>query len=85
MPTAQAKPTRQQDPVKDEVSRDWDPETIDHDESLIRWMLSLSPTKRLEVAQGFVDSVRILRDGFYEPVPASTAADGGYRSRSSTD
>lgn len=32
------------------------------DDSLILWMLSLSPTQRLEVAQGFVDSVRALRD-----------------------
>jgi len=33
------------------------------DDSLILWMLSLSPTQRLGVAQGFVDSVRILRHG----------------------
>lgn len=32
------------------------------DDSLILWMLSLSPTQRLEVAQGFVDSVRALRN-----------------------
>jgi hypothetical protein len=33
------------------------------DEGLILWMLSLTPTQRLAVAQGFVDSVRILRNG----------------------
>ncbi len=33
------------------------------DDGLILWMLSLTPTQRLEVAQGFVDSVRILRNG----------------------
>jgi hypothetical protein len=33
------------------------------DLSLIRWMLSLSPTERLEALQGFVDSVAALRDG----------------------
>jgi len=33
------------------------------DDHVILWMLSLTPTQRLEVAQGFVDSVRMLRDG----------------------
>jgi hypothetical protein len=33
------------------------------DLSLIHWMLSLSPTERLEALQGFVDSVAALRDG----------------------
>lgn len=45
------------------------PEDIDHDDSLIRWMLELSPTKRLAVAQGFVDSVRELRSGRRVTVP----------------
>lgn len=31
------------------------------DDSLILWMLSLTPTERLKVAQGFVDSVAALR------------------------
>jgi len=44
-------------------AEDWDPEAIDHDDGLILWMLELSPTKRLAVAQGFVDSVRELRRG----------------------
>jgi hypothetical protein len=38
-----------------------DPSEVD--DSLILWMLSLTPTQRLEVAQGFVDSVQILRNG----------------------
>jgi hypothetical protein len=33
------------------------------DDALILWMLSLTPTQRLEVAQGFVDSVQALRSG----------------------
>lgn len=33
------------------------------DLSLIRWMLSLSPTERLASLQGFVDSVAALRHG----------------------
>jgi hypothetical protein len=33
------------------------------DDGLILWMLSLTPTQRLEVAQGFVDSVQALRNG----------------------
>ncbi len=31
------------------------------DLGLIRWMLSLSPTERLRYAQGFAQSVNILR------------------------
>jgi hypothetical protein len=33
------------------------------DDALILWMLSLTPEKRLEVAQGFVDSIQALRNG----------------------
>ena len=33
------------------------------DDALILWMLSLTPTQRLETAQGFVDSVLALRNG----------------------
>jgi hypothetical protein len=53
--------------ASDEDSRS--PTTLDpsstqgEDDGLILWMLSLTPTQRLEVAQGFVDSVRILRNG----------------------
>lgn len=39
------------------------PEEWDDDDDLILWMLSLTPTQRLQVAQGFVDSVRALRHG----------------------
>ncbi|HMB55200.1 MAG TPA: hypothetical protein VKU40_17915 [Thermoanaerobaculia bacterium] len=31
------------------------------DRTLIRWMLSLTPAERLDVLQGFVDSVKELR------------------------
>jgi hypothetical protein len=40
-----------------------DLESIDHDDSLILWMLELTPTQRLAAAQGFVDSLRVLRSG----------------------
>lgn len=33
------------------------------DDALILWMLSLTPTERLAVAQGFVDSTYALRNG----------------------
>ena len=33
------------------------------DDALILWMLSLTPTERLAVAQGFVDSTFALRHG----------------------
>ena len=33
------------------------------DDGLIYWMLSLTPLKRLEMAQGFADSVIALRNG----------------------
>jgi hypothetical protein len=39
------------------------PVELSDDEALILWMLSLTPTQRLEVAQGFVDSVQALRNG----------------------
>ncbi len=32
------------------------------DDALIRWMLELDATARLAAAQGFADSVAILRD-----------------------
>jgi hypothetical protein len=35
----------------------------EEDDGLILWMLSLTPTQRLEVAQGFVDSIQIIRNG----------------------
>jgi len=33
------------------------------DDGLIFWMLSLTPLQRLELAQGFADSVMALRNG----------------------
>jgi hypothetical protein len=33
------------------------------DDALILWMLGLTPTQRLEAAQGFVDSILALRHG----------------------
>lgn len=37
--------------------------SAESDDALILWMLSLTPMQRLEALQGFVDSVRALRDG----------------------
>ncbi len=42
---------------------DFDPESIDHDESLILGMLEKTPTERLEVLQDFVEAVMLLRNG----------------------
>lgn len=39
------------------------------DVSLSRWMLDLSPSERLDVLQGFTDSVGELRDGEDSSVP----------------
>jgi hypothetical protein len=39
------------------------PEEWEDDDPLILWMLSLTPTERLKVAQGFVNSVHALRHG----------------------
>jgi hypothetical protein len=36
---------------------------VGDDDALIFWMLSLTPTQRLEVAQGFAESVVALRNG----------------------
>ncbi|HKI02412.1 MAG TPA: hypothetical protein VKK31_10555 [Thermoanaerobaculia bacterium] len=41
----------------------WPSEPEGDDDYLILWMLSLTPTQRLEVAQGFVDSVMAIRNG----------------------
>lgn len=35
--------------------------TVDHDDRLIRWMLELSPLRRLEALQEFVDGLTALR------------------------
>jgi hypothetical protein len=33
------------------------------DDPLILWFLTLTPTQRVEVAQDFIDSAKMLRDG----------------------
>lgn len=40
-----------------------EPSDSTEDDGLILWMLSLTPTQRLEVAQGFIDSIQVLRNG----------------------
>jgi hypothetical protein len=39
---------------------DWEPET-DHDDSLIHWMLGMSPENRLAALQDFADGVTELQ------------------------
>ena len=39
----------------------------DENDDLILWMLSLTPTQRLEVALGFAESVWELHEGPYQP------------------
>ena len=39
------------------------PEEGTDDDATILWMLSLTPSERLKVAQGFVNSVHALRNG----------------------
>lgn len=36
---------------------------------LIRWMLELTPTQRLEALEGFVNSIEALRHGRRTPTP----------------
>lgn len=50
-------------PPASEEHRFDDPSGESDDDPLILWMLSLTPTQRLEVAQGFIDSVLALRNG----------------------
>ena len=49
-----------------------DPHELDDDGvdlSLIRWMLGLTPDERLQVLQGFSDSVEEIRSGERPQVP----------------
>jgi hypothetical protein len=46
--------------ASDPSLEDWQPET-DHDDSLIRWMLDLTPAKRLAALQDFADGVTALQ------------------------
>jgi hypothetical protein len=39
------------------------PSPEEEDDGMILWMLSLSPTERLKFAQGFIDSIQLLRNG----------------------
>lgn len=50
-------------PTAEEEFLKFTEEAGDADDALILWMLSLTPEKRLEMAQGFVDSVQALRNG----------------------
>jgi hypothetical protein len=46
----------------------WPPAADDGtDETLIRWMLSLTPTERLQWAQDMADTVEALREGRERP------------------
>jgi hypothetical protein len=59
-----ADPSRRQSPTAEEERLAHPGATAESDDdALILWMLSLTPTQRLEAAQGFVDSVLALRNG----------------------
>jgi hypothetical protein len=53
----------EEEPVPRPTEMDRSPMGEDDEDALILWMLSLTPTQRLEVAQGFVDSVFAIRNG----------------------
>ncbi len=56
--------TRSETAPRDEPwPEDFDPESIDHDKSLILGMLAKTPTERLERLQDFADAVMALRNG----------------------
>lgn len=38
-----------------------EPPVVEHDDSLILWMLALTPAKRLEALQNFVDGVAAIQ------------------------
>jgi hypothetical protein len=53
-------------PLQDDAAappEPWSPGPGEDDAPLIFWMLGLTPTQRLAVAQDFVDSVQALRRG----------------------
>ena len=54
---------RQKDPDRQPDTPPDAPPGTGPDDALILWMLSLTPTERLAVAQGFVDSTYALRNG----------------------
>ena len=66
MKTADNKATAE--PVGNPAEK-WNPKAVNHDDSLIQWMLGLTPTQRLAAAQGFLDSVRVFRSGRRTPIP----------------
>jgi hypothetical protein len=46
------------------ASEAWEPHVWEGDDDhVIFWMLSLTPTERVEVAQDFIDGVLMLRNG----------------------
>ena len=48
-------------PAQEDESRDYSDDGVDL--TLIRWMLSLSPSERLRVLQDFINSIQKLRRG----------------------
>ncbi len=59
LPEGKTDAARREEPWPD----DFDPESIDHDKSLILRMLERTPTQRLEILQDFVEAVMTLRNG----------------------
>jgi hypothetical protein len=52
---------RIREPTPPEGTEGAEPAAIDHDDRLILWMLELTPAKRLEALQNFVDGVVAIR------------------------
>ena len=48
-------------PTPLEATESAEPGAIDHDDRLILWMLELTPAKRLEALQSFVDGLVAIR------------------------
>ena len=61
--TGQTDPSPPQDDAAATPPEPWSPGPGEDDDPLILWMLSLTPTQRLGVAQDFVDSILALRRG----------------------
>ncbi len=58
---------RRNDSVLAESTAREEPSVVEHDDSLILWMLALTPTKRLEALQNFVDGVVAIQHARHVP------------------
>lgn len=61
--TGETDPSPLQDDAAAAPPEPWSPGPGEDDDPLIFWMLGLTPSQRLAVAQDFVDSILALRRG----------------------